>query len=59
MNYNDMLTDFDLATEQEFSDFPCDSCEYPCDGWDARCCCVLCHYYNEDPDCTDCDPWDI
>ena len=48
-----------LVNGEEFSDFPCDSCEYPCDGLDARYCCTLCHYYNDDHDCTDCDPWDI
>lgn len=42
-------------------DYPCDSCcdRDRCDGWEARFCCTLCRYDNADPDCDDCDPWDI
>lgn len=41
--------------------YPCDSCANKdhCDGWEARFCCRLCYYYNDDPDCDSCDPWDI
>ena len=40
---------------------PCDSCpsQDSCDGWEARWCCRLCLWYNEDPDCDSCDPMDI
>jgi len=42
-------------------DFPCTNCSDKdhCDGWEARFCCTLCRYDNADPDCDDCDPWDI
>ena len=41
--------------------YPCDECPDSdhCDGWEARFCCTLCHYYNEDPCCEDCDRMDI
>lgn len=50
----------DLESE-EISDFPCDTCYSKdlCDGWEAQFCCTLCHYYNDDPDCSSCDPSDI
>ena len=40
---------------------PCDSCssQDSCDGWEARYCCRLCRWYNEDPDCENCDTMDI
>lgn len=43
------------------SDYPCDSCDWAdaCDAWEARFCCTLCHYLDEDPDCSDCDSMDI
>ena len=46
------------------SDYPCDTCNLAnlCDGWEAKFCCTRCRYYNEDPDCEDCeycDPMDI
>lgn len=39
---------------------PCDNCpdRDHCDGWDARYCCTLCMWHGE-PDCEDCNPWDI
>lgn len=42
-------------------DFPCTNCSDKdhCDGWEARFCCTLCRYDNANPDCDDCDPWDI
>lgn len=44
-----------------YDDYPCDSCSDRdrCDGWEAQFCCTLCRYYNADPDCENCDPWDI
>lgn len=52
MNDNDGL-DFDQC--------PCDDCpDYDhCDGWEMRFCCTLCRWYNDDPDCRECDPMDI
>ncbi len=43
------------------SDYLCDTCCHRdfCDGWEARFCCTLCHYYSDDPDCENCDPMDI
>lgn len=40
---------------------PCDFCASAdsCDGWDAQHCCTYCLWMNEDPDCSDCDPFDI
>ena len=40
---------------------PCDSCscQDSCDGWEARYCCALCRWYQNDPDCDNCDPRDI
>ena len=42
-------------------EYPCDSCAQrdTCDGWDAQFCCRLCHFHNDDPDCSNCDPSDI
>ena len=40
-------------------DYPCDTCDMSCDGWEARYCCTLCQYYDDHPDCDDCDPWEI
>lgn len=42
-------------------DYPCNACidRDRCDGWEARFCCTLCRYDNADPDCDNCDPWDI
>ena len=43
------------------SEHPCHDCpqaEY-CDGWEATYCCTLCLYYNDEPDCENCDPMDI
>ena len=51
----------DQSFDDVDSDYPCDSCsdrEF-CDGWEARYCCTLCHWYSDEPDCDDCDPWDI
>ena len=39
--------------------YPCDSCDLPCDSWEAKYCCTLCHWYSDNPDCEDCNPWDI
>jgi len=39
--------------------YPCISCQMECDGWDARYCCTLCMWYDDDPDCDNCDPMDI
>ena len=38
---------------------PCENCTSVCDGWEARYCCTLCYFENEDPDCENCDPWEI
>ena len=38
---------------------PCDSCDLPCDSWEAKYCCTLCHWYSDNPDCEDCNPMDI
>ena len=45
----------------EDDDYPCSKCsqEDYCDGWERQFCCTLCHYYNEDPWCEDCDTMDI
>lgn len=45
--------------EEEYH--PCDVCSKAdyCDGWEARFCCTLCYYYNEDPCCENCDRMDI
>ena len=40
-------------------DYPCDTCDMVCDSWEARYCCTLCLYYDDHPDCEDCDPWEI
>ena len=52
-----MIGDEDLDEEY----YPCDECPDSdhCDGWEARFCCTLCHYYNVDPCCEDCDSMDI
>ena len=44
------------------ADYPCRKCEEVgiyCDEWDSRYCCTLCYYYDDDPDCELCDPWEI
>ena len=43
------------------TDYPCNSCARAdsCDGWEAQYCCTLCLYYNDNPDCDNCDPMDI
>lgn len=40
---------------------PCDDCDFECDGWDARYCCILCEwqYGKGNTPCEDCDPMDI
>ena len=40
---------------------PCDDCpDYDsCDGWEAQFCCTLCRWQCENPDCNNCNPWDI
>lgn len=38
---------------------PCENCGSVCDGWEARYCCTLCRHESEEPDCDNCDPWDI
>ena len=56
-----------MIEEQEFLDYddmddcPCNTCgmQDTCDGWEARFCCMRCRYFNEDPDCSNCDPMDI
>ena len=42
-------------------DCPCDNCSQhdSCDGWEAQFCCTLCRWQFGDPDCDNCDPWDI
>lgn len=47
--------------EHDESEYPCNDCTEAefCDGWDAIYCCRLCHYYNDEPDCDNCDPRDI
>lgn len=51
----------DRDETETVSDYPCDTCNLAdsCDGWEARFCCTLCHYYSDDPDCSNCDPMDI
>ncbi len=51
----------DLKTEDLEDDYPCNTCATAdsCDGWEARFCCTLCYYYNDEPDCDNCDPMDI
>lgn len=53
---DDFINDDDYNEE---SDYPCDSCDYWCDGWEAQYCCMLCRWYDDDPDCDSCDSWDI
>ena len=38
--------------------YPCDTCDLKdnCDDWEAKLCCALCYYHNEEPDCDSCDP---
>ena len=47
--------------DEERDKDPCHTCDRQefCDGWEAQFCCTLCHYYNDDPDCENCDPMDI
>ena len=47
--------------ENEEDCHPCSTCpkqDY-CDSWDAQFCCTLCYYYDDEPDCENCDPMDI
>lgn len=46
----------DLLTDEGY---PCDTCDLHCDYWEAKYCCTLCHWYDDNPDCEDCNPWDI
>ena len=39
--------------------YPCKTCDLHCDFWEAKYCCTLCHWYSDNPDCEDCNPWDI
>ena len=57
-NHKHSCEDADNCIDDEY---PCDNCamQDTCDGWDARFCCVLCRYNNDDPDCSNCDPMDI
>ena len=43
------------------SECPCDTCgmQDSCDGWEARYCCTLCHWQCDEPDCENCNSWDI
>ena len=50
MNTKDLLKD---------DDYPCKTCDLHCDFWEAKYCCTLCHWYDDNPDCEDCNPWDI
>lgn len=50
--------------DDEYYDYPCpcDTCQDPCDVWEARYCCDYCIWYNggTKPDnCDDCDPMNI
>jgi hypothetical protein len=48
--------------DDDKDDCPCDTCDVSCDSWDAQFCCTLCRWgLGEDiePDCENCDPWDI
>lgn len=39
---------------------PCDTCDTPCDVWEAQFCCELCRWqYGENTPCDSCDPMDI
>ena len=40
---------------------PCDTCQQRdyCDGWESKFCCKLCMALFDEPDCENCDPWDI
>ena len=45
----------------EHADEECleDECQMECDGWDARYCCTLCMWYDDEPDCSNCNPMDV
>lgn len=45
----------------EYDEDPCTSCawEDSCDVWEAQFCCARCRFLFDDPDCENCDPWDI
>lgn len=45
----------------EYDDYPCNTCasKDSCDDWEARFCCTLCCYCNDEPDCENCDSMDI
>lgn len=47
--------------DYEDREYPCDTCktQESCDIWEARFCCTLCYYYDDEPDCENCDPMDI
>ncbi len=56
------FNDFDdYEEDDEDDDHPCVNCSSrdSCDCWDSQFCCTLCHYYNDNPDCSSCDPSDI
>lgn len=41
---------------------PCENCpgREHCDGWEAQFCCTYCMWCSDgEPDCENCDPWDI
>lgn len=42
-------------------DYPCNTCNYDCDIWEARYCCDLCTWENNGVhgDCENCDPMNI
>lgn len=50
--------------DDEYYDYPCpcDTCQDPCDVWEARYCCDYCIWYNggiKPDNCDDCDPMNI
>lgn len=62
--FNDLKVDIiDIEEEDntEYDDYPCSTCasKDSCDGWEAEFCCTLCRYYNDEPNCENCDPMDI
>jgi len=61
MTERDEERDEELDEELDESESPCHTCDRQefCDGWEAQFCCKLCLYYNDDPDCENCDPMDI
>lgn len=48
--------------DEERDECPCHTCSEQefCDGLEARpSCCELCRYYNDEPDCENCDMMDM